>query len=69
MNPVEVLWCGAGIDSTPSWIYIIECSYDFIGLIYHADLDNVTFSVVKCSQGSCEPCLGGQPFILIHILA
>ena len=46
---VEVLWCGAGLVPMPSWICLIECSYYFIDVIYHSNLDSATFSVVKCN--------------------
>ena len=48
INLVKVPWCGAGIDTTPSWICLIKCSYYLIDIIYHADLESADFSVVKC---------------------
>ena len=48
INLVEVLWCGLGLDPTPSWICPILCGYDFIDIIYHSGLDSAAFSIVKC---------------------
>ena len=47
VNLLEVLWCGAGIDPTPSWICLIECIYDFVNIIYNDDLDSSAFNVIK----------------------
>ena len=48
INLVEFIWCSFGLDPTPSWLYLVKCSYDFIDIIYHADPYSAAFSVVKC---------------------
>ena len=48
INLVWVLLCSAVLDPTPYWIFLIECSYYFIDVIYHADLESAAFGVVKC---------------------
>ena len=48
INLLEVLWYSDGIYLTTSWIYLIECSYDFINVIYHSNLYSFVFSIVKC---------------------
>ena len=48
INLVEVLWCGSGIDPTPSFLFLIKFRYYHIYVIYHADLESAAFSVVKC---------------------
>ena len=47
INLVDVLWWGAGIDTTPFWICVIKFIYDFIDVIYHAELDSSAFSVIE----------------------
>ena len=48
INLVEVLWCSSGLDTTPSCLFLIGFIYDFINVIYNADLYRADFSVVKC---------------------
>ena len=47
INLVEFIWCSAGLDPTPSWLYLVKCRYDFIDIIYHAGLDSAALSIVK----------------------
>ena len=47
INLVELLWYGAGLVTTPSWIYLIKRRYDLIYVIYLSGLDSSALSVVK----------------------